>query len=1433
MRCPNCSHENPEAALFCMKCGTRLQKVCPKCEAQLPPDALFCMRCGAKLSDQPPAKPEIPKLEDVKDRLYIPAPLAERMRAAAEEMEGENRLVTALFADISGFTDLSSRYSPEQVVQVVNDCFKVIVDTVLRYEGSINRFIGDNVLAFFGAPIMHENDPERAILAALEMRDKVGELSLQISIGINSGMMYFGPIGTTEHLEISAYGPEINLAKRLEEAAEPGQILVGPGTYRLTKRAFVFSQIPDLHLKGMSDPVTAYEVIRVRERPEKLRGIEGLRSRMIGREREFAELADAAQRWLSGQGGMVSIIGEAGIGKSRLVTELKKYLHDTVSQSLCLPLILEGRCISIGQPISYWPFIDMFRTLFELREEDDEREVAEKIREGITKLFPQRWQEILPFVGHLMSIRFGDDLDRRLDHFSAEQIRHQTMMRLRDIFVALAREKPLMLILEDLHWADDLSLDLISLLMDELVTSQMMLICVYRPEREHRCWQLSALAQRKCFEHYTEIRLQKLTQHQSRQLIRNLLAIDNLPESVRAMILRKSEGNPFFIEEVIRSLIDRGLVYREGDRWKARDEISEIDVPDTIQSVIMARIDRLEAETKYVLQCASVIGRLFRYRLLGHLVRRERELDRYLEELEEKELVYEERSVPELEYAFKHALTQEATYQSILEQRRRAFHRQVAEGIERLYRERIEEFYEELAHHWEKSGNKEKTLEYLVKAGAKAARNYAGETAIDYYTRAIQLAEGLGVTGDELAEIYEARSELYADVLYYEESIADALKAVELSSRRIMQAKLYQHIAKIYDWYIGDIGEAMRYALKTIEILDPSDKSRETSISYAGAGIVFLEHVDVDEGERHLKKAIEISEEMGYKDLLAEHYTLLGYLYSNRSKTKWLQAWEKAIACLPYLKKSNLKDYSLACAILGGEEFYREGLDAGLKSGVTWSTIICARHLGAIYQRRGELRRAIEVYEQGWQIGVRRRFLYGHSLVWIGKNLIKLYTSRGERSKLIEMMLQMVDSTKALYAKPEVYPTVRRKWNNIVEEIYREFLSATPEIYEELKMIFKSHLGEAENPSERFFYLSQLLSLALIEENWEEAETYAHNMIPLRSRAGSFTERTSLTVHYAPDLIIASPDRRRELIARWVSSAEQFEELREILDALRYISPVNEIAEAIDWDYVDQLALEDLRWREGFLILLRWIPIRLLYNAYGGWDRLSSLAQQVWETKSEELRKDRTTHLLLEPVSMDYLGELVLHDDFSEAPVSKGWEWIDPLDDSTFTLNPTSGLEIEVPPKHDLWSRGNLNAPRLLQPISGDFIIETKLSDGCGGKKFGGLLAWKDKDSYARFDVAGSSVWYAGCVYYGCSVEGRFIHPGVHPFDEDPVWLRLERRGNRFTGYVSSDRESWYCCGWADIPMGDLIKVGIHALCPQSPTTSTRFEYFKVYKVDV
>ena len=813
MKCPKCQHDNREGRKFCAKCGEKMGWLCPKCGFENEADELFCGECGTKFNETiAPAVASIPKLEDLHAQLQslIPDELAQKYMAAEQQAAGENRPITALFADISGFTPLSATKSSEYMFQLMQECFKQLVGIVARYEGRISGFRGDGLLALFGAPILHENDAERAILSAIDMRNMMQDKDLLVSIGINTAMMTVGEIQTELHKEYTAYGTDVNLAARLQQSAEPGQILVGTGTHRLTRRSFDFEIISDLSLKGFSQTVTAYSVQHVKAHPEKLRGIEGLRARMIGREHEFTEIKESVDQWLSGYGQIVSVIGEAGIGKSRLVTELRKSIAEkhtpnpSQEGSLadspltkgdkggCENLIFEGRCVSIGQPISYWPFIDILRTYFNLKEDDDPSTIAQKVTDGTKHIFPNTSDETLPFIGRLLSVRFGNELDDRLKFATPEQIRHQTLMQLRDFFRELANKQPLLLILEDLHWSDELSLDLVTYLMDELTHAPLMLLCVYRLEKEQKVWKLDEQAQRKCLDRYTEITLRKLSSHEGRLLVEELLTIDDLPDSVKNTILEKSEGNPFFIEEVIRSLIEQDMIYHDNDRWRARSEIVNINVPDTIQSVLLSRVDRLQAEARYVLQCASVIGRLFKYRLLEHLTTQERDLNRYISEFEDRELVYEERRIPELEYAFKHALTQEATYQSILERKRKEFHHQVAISIERLYQERLEEYYEELAHHYSRSDELEKALEYILKSAKKAKEKYANDAAIAFYQQALEMMQNLG---DELnprrVEIYYALGNIYRMISKADLAQECYQKALEFCIESRMRSRLY------------------------------------------------------------------------------------------------------------------------------------------------------------------------------------------------------------------------------------------------------------------------------------------------------------------------------------------------------------------------------------------------------------------------------------------------------------------------------------------------------------------------------------------------------------------------------------------------------------------------------------------------------------------
>jgi class 3 adenylate cyclase/tetratricopeptide (TPR) repeat protein/regulation of enolase protein 1 (concanavalin A-like superfamily) len=819
MQCTKCKHENRDNAKFCENCGEKLSFICPKCGLELKPEAKFCDECGTKVGDTAP-KITIPSLEEIHAGIQRSTPKS-MLQSVTSQIEGENRILSILFGDISNSVGITEKMNPEDAADLINECLKTMVDVIVKYEGRINRFLGDCVLAFFGAPVSHENDSERAILAALEMRDEVAKLNLNISIGINTGMVYVGAMGTDEHKEFTAMGTAVNLASRLQNIASTGQIIVGETTYRLTRRSFEFQPLPSLEVRGISEPISAYEVIKTLPKFEKIRGIEGLRADMIGRDKEFTDLKDSVGELLNGRGQIVSIIGEAGVGKSRLVKEFKEYIADANLDST--PICLEGQCISIGESMSYWVFIDILRNYLEFSADDNLDTLRQKTIEKMSSLFPQRQDEIMSYIGNLLSLEFGNEWDNKVKNMSADIVKYQTFMALRDVFVAISQQKPLILILEDLHWGDNLSLDLINLLMDTLTLAHIMLICVYRPDKDHKSSHISAQASSKCLDRYKEITLHPLTAQESRRLIESLLSIENLPDAIKENILQKAEGNPFFVEEVIRSLMESGVIYKDGDRWIAKDEIKNIAVPDTVQNVIMSRIDRLEEETRYVLQSASVIGRLFRHRLLQYITQRERDLDKHLWQLEESDLVYEEQVIPELEYGFKHALTQETAYNTILSRRRREFHGKVAEGYETLYSSRIEEYYDDLAYHYSRSDDHLKAVQYLVKAGEKARRNYSNDVAIAHYQKALEIIEQEKIEQNEwklealqgLGEVYDGTSRNAEALKVFEKAVALA-KEMRLPPRRIVM--LYYWITESLYW-LDRSNEALSHAEKGLEEL--------------------------------------------------------------------------------------------------------------------------------------------------------------------------------------------------------------------------------------------------------------------------------------------------------------------------------------------------------------------------------------------------------------------------------------------------------------------------------------------------------------------------------------------------------------------------------------------------------------------------------------
>jgi len=768
MRCLQCGTENRAGARFCRKCAAALALVCAQCGAELPADAQFCDACGAALAPGPAAGAEA---NAALERLMrqVPKEYAERLLATRGQPHDERRTVTILFSDIKGSTAMLEKLDPEDAKEIILGAFEFLIAPIYRYEGTLVQLMGDAILAFFGAPIAHEDDPERACRAALEITTESTEYAkklerekgiegFNVRVGIHTGLVVVGEVGSDLRVAYTAIGDAINLAARMEQNAEPGTVLIMEATHKLVAPLFETQAMPPLQVKGKAKPVSTYRVLAAKPLAGKLRGIAGLESPLVGREAEFAALREAVARVRTGVGGIVTIVGEAGLGKSRLVAEARRVgatpcrtdgktsraqSRRSIGKQLPLQWV-EGRCLSYGTSVPYLLWLDVLRGLLTVTVEDSPQAVGQVLHARVRSLYRQEPDDVYPYLARLLSLPLAKETTAKLDDMDGQELKASTWRAMEKLIGAAAREQPLVLVCEDLHWADTASLELLQQLLALTERTALLLVCVFRPEPEHGSCRFGQAAASRFADRYLDLRLQPLSGSESGVLVTNLLRVEQLPAALKQRILDTAEGNPFYLEEIIRSLIDQGAIARDEatGHWRATASAVDAAIPDTLQGLLVARIDRLQEDTKRVLQMAAVIGRIFLYRVLGAIAQEERELDHHLLNLQQQEMIRERARIPELEYMFKHELTRDAAYNGLLKRERRMFHRQVAEALERLFPGRLEEQLGLLAYHWEQAEVPDKATEYLQRAGDQARNAYAHQEAIDFYQRALHFLEG-------------------------------------------------------------------------------------------------------------------------------------------------------------------------------------------------------------------------------------------------------------------------------------------------------------------------------------------------------------------------------------------------------------------------------------------------------------------------------------------------------------------------------------------------------------------------------------------------------------------------------------------------------------------------------------------------------------------
>jgi class 3 adenylate cyclase/tetratricopeptide (TPR) repeat protein len=774
MICTNCQTENPKGARFCFNCGAPFPKSCSNCGAQLPSEARFCHNCGkpVPLDSAVPASdldlltqptPSTPDLITTTDRLirrYLPEELLAKLESARNNnlMAGERRVVTILFCDVQGSTEAAVRLDPEEWAEIINGAFEHMIQPIYNYEGTVARLQGDGILAFFGAPIAHEDDPERAVLAGLEIinvmqpyakkvKNQWG-IGLNVRVGINTGLVVLGEVGTDLRVEYTALGDAVNLAARMEQNASPGSVLISAATYRLVALIFDFEIVENLQLKGYQESIIAYRPVRRKSQPRKTRGLEGLTAPLIGRQEALHALRSAFDELKLGRGQIISVIGEAGLGKSRLLSEFHQTLSDEDQPSLHW---LEGRTLSYQTGVPFAPIISLFSRFFNQDSGDSHPPQFAHIVERLNPHFGDRTDEVAPFFASLLGTQLDEQEAERVKYIPPPQLRAMLFTHTKSLLEHLLNIGPVALFLDDLHWADPSSIEMLQALLPLTDSSSLMVIAAFRPRRSEPSWDFHIQAERSYSHRYHLIHLQPLSNTQSRELISSLLEIDDLPEKVRTKILDKSEGNPFFVEEVIRSLLDNKLIVKHNERWQVTREIDNIDLPDTLLGVITARLDRLTESTRHVLQAASVLGREFSAEILAEISPEdEKWLEEGLIELVRRELVHEKRRQPQRVFSFKHILTQEAAYNSILLSHRRELHRSAADAIIT----HSPDAAAEIARHLLKARLSGRAVPYLVQAGEQANRAYAIEEAIGYFRQVLE-AKDEGVDISVFRRAYE------------------------------------------------------------------------------------------------------------------------------------------------------------------------------------------------------------------------------------------------------------------------------------------------------------------------------------------------------------------------------------------------------------------------------------------------------------------------------------------------------------------------------------------------------------------------------------------------------------------------------------------------------------------------------------------------------
>jgi class 3 adenylate cyclase/tetratricopeptide (TPR) repeat protein len=859
MKCPKCHTDNPETRKFCRECGCKLLLICPQCSFENLPGDKFCGECGSDLQKPQETTKELSFHEKIdKIQRFLPKGITEKILSQRGTIEGEKKQVTVMFCDLEGFTSLVENLGSEKAYNMMDQIYEILIHKVHEYEGTVNEMTGDGVMALFGAPIALEDAPQRAIRSAMSIHrelaifnDKQANKSLKylkMRIGIHSGPVVVGSLGNDLRVEFKAVGNTVNIASRVEGLAEPGATYVTGDTFNLTTGIFRFESLGKKKVKGLKDLIQLYRVIAASSKRTRfdVNAEKGL-SPFIGRQRELDLLMDSFERSKNGRGQAVSILAEAGVGKSRLLYEFRKAVaNENVT-------FMEGKCLSYSRGVAYHPIIDILKSIFDIEDSDKDFEVIEKLKHGL-KMLEADEPLTLPYLLELLSIK-----DSGVDpgSLSPEARKDRIIEALNRISIKFSQIQPVIMAIEDLHWIDKNSEDVLKSLFESISGERVFLIFTYRSEYNSTWGAKSYLSQ---------VNLNRLSHPENLAMATHLLGTEEIDRQLEELILGKTEGIPFFVEELIKSLKDLKIIEKKKDAYHLTRNLKKATIPSTIQDVIMARVDKLPVTAKELLQTGSVIEREFTYDLISRVSDLpEKELLSNLSILKASEILFERGIYPKTIHIFNHALSREVIYASMTSTKRMNLHQKIADAIEDLYKTKLYEHYEVLSEHYNAAEDYHKAANYSGLAAKKAIKKVSINDAIIFGYKAIGCLEKLPSSEETEKNIITTRTNLglyYSQLNRFVKAKEIIDPAVDLAIKHDMMksvARMYNILGSYHTFSKGDLIKGSEYFKQAIKISEEIHDYFAFSQANFWYGAALTLDCNFDQASQCYEKALSIS----------------------------------------------------------------------------------------------------------------------------------------------------------------------------------------------------------------------------------------------------------------------------------------------------------------------------------------------------------------------------------------------------------------------------------------------------------------------------------------------------------------------------------------------------------------------------------------------